>query len=586
MILHSLTRKYVLIFLLFFFIPTVLVTIGTVRTIDGMYEQEMGRIFNSMVTEAAERIDELYADADRVSRFFVFSDMMQDYIKQDRSYQYDVDTIAVISDYLVYDITANSFIESIMIVKDGDELISEGAVYESVSGSEPKMDDSDNRIHWTSGYAARSYYGKEDMIVQIGRGIPNRKSMTSTIGNLILQVKVSTLYQIIDRNMYPGFSSLMITDEEGVIKISRDPQLIGSSIGEAALTALTDRTGDDEVVTEADGYLMQRSPLSFSDSYVFATIDRDSLFHEVNKIKPLFFLDILLLVLFGLVLLLFFYLSVVRRIERLSHDMHAITEKSLAVPSRPAASDEIGMLQRDFTSMIKRIQEHIAIEWELKVSQQEAVLHALHSQIDPHFLYNTLDMIRWTARLENANETEEMIEHLSSIFRMNVDSSRLWVSIEDEKKYVESYVLLLRRRLKDRVSLEFSCEEDVSSCMIPKQMIQPLVENCIKHGLDDSIEHLTIRVRIASDADRILIEVRDDGVGYQPEAGDEGPGVTCRNITERLQILFGPDHSLHMSTEGSWTVASLTLERIDDMSSQELSVTIPGRSSDGESVDR
>ena len=162
--------------------------------------------------------------------------------------------------------------------------------------------------------------------------------------------------------------------------------------------------------------------------------------------------------------------------------------------------------------------EHNEREYERALTQKQSTLIALQSQINPHFLYNTLDSIRGQALMHNIPEIADMTESLSSIFRYSISRQSTMVPLRDELRNIQIYFSIQQYRFQNRFSMDVSCEDPSAlDCYLPKLTLQPLVENCIFHGLEllDRPGHIYVDITLTSN--RLLICVSDDGCGIPEE---------------------------------------------------------------------
>jgi two-component system sensor histidine kinase YesM len=213
--------------------------------------------------------------------------------------------------------------------------------------------------------------------------------------------------------------------------------------------------------------------------------------------------------------------------------------------------------------------------------EQRAKLLALQSQINPHFLYNTLDCIRGQAMLDNNREIAEMLEALSDFFRYSISHRDSMVTLQDELNSASNYMLIQRYRFNDRYGFEVHIlgeKNAVLNCYIPKLILQPIIENAILHGLESRSRGL-IRIRIDFSRDLLHITVSDDGEGMTEDQlltvltqinGDgsqpgnvSGAGIALPNINRRIRMLFGERYGIHVySTRGKGTDVEVIVPRI------------------------
>ena len=264
--------------------------------------------------------------------------------------------------------------------------------------------------------------------------------------------------------------------------------------------------------------------------------------------------------------------TVTRPIILLAHSAHEIAEGNLDAPIiRVTTRDEIGTLAEAFLRMQRNVKElihDVQDKHELEVraarlsqSLREAQLLGLQSQINPHFLFNTLNTISRTALFEGATETTDLIQSLAHVFRYMLQEPHTTVTLEDELNIVEEYVTLQRHRFHERLEFSLSCEIDARSVSIPALTIQPLVENAIRHGIEPSEEGGTVRVRCTLVDSHVVIEVADTGVGMDSVAAaldQTSERIGLRNVKTRLKLLHGDALRFDVeSTPGRGTMISI-----------------------------
>jgi LytS/YehU family sensor histidine kinase len=190
-----------------------------------------------------------------------------------------------------------------------------------------------------------------------------------------------------------------------------------------------------------------------------------------------------------------------------------------------------------------RWKEQQSLELSALASEQE--LSALKSQINPHFLFNTLNSINAMVS-RDAEETRRMIAQLGDLLRYVVDTSKIdFVFFNEELEFTKSYLALESKRLSDRLKIVYNIAPEVLSRKIPPLIIQPLVENAIKHGIEPSENGGTVFLQASIDNNKLMILVRDTGVSIKDKMKrDERNGVGLKNITARLRLLYSKEANL------------------------------------------
>jgi len=235
------------------------------------------------------------------------------------------------------------------------------------------------------------------------------------------------------------------------------------------------------------------------------------------------------------------------------------------------ASDEIGLLTNSFVSMCKRLKEYIDIVFISKLREKEAELRALQLQIHPHFLFNTLEVIRMKAVKNGEKELGKMIKILADIYRWNVKGKNSIVSLEEELAYAQSYTLLQEMRFQDRLLVQTDISSEVRQMGVPKLIIQPLIENAISHGFGRKAENCVIRLTAYRREDSVVIECADNGEGMEPELlnslqshlnedRDRLDHIGLKNVHSRISMLFGQPYGVTLrSVRGRGSTIVLTL---------------------------
>ena len=210
--------------------------------------------------------------------------------------------------------------------------------------------------------------------------------------------------------------------------------------------------------------------------------------------------------------------AISRPIRDLSEEMKTITLNEYSGSTLESREDEIGILQDSFNHMITRNKELIAQQYQAKLEKRNAQLRALQAQINPHFMYNTLQVIGGMALEKDAPEVYSVTLALSDILRYSLNFSKEMVCLEEEVEYLKSYVMIQNERFGGKVQLKLELEPDTRKCLIPKLILQPLAENSFEHGLLNNAGDwlLTVESHTTPEGD-LLICIKDNGIGFDSE---------------------------------------------------------------------
>lgn len=210
--------------------------------------------------------------------------------------------------------------------------------------------------------------------------------------------------------------------------------------------------------------------------------------------------------------------AISRPIRDLSEEMKTITLNEYSGSTLESREDEIGILLDSFNHMITRNKELIAQQYQAKLEKRNAQLRALQAQINPHFMYNTLQVIGGMALEKDAPEVYSVTLALSDILRYSLNFSKEMVCLEEEVEYLKSYVMIQNERFGGKVQLKLELEPDTRKCLIPKLILQPLAENSFEHGLLNKAGDwlLTVESHTTPEGD-LLICIKDNGIGFDSE---------------------------------------------------------------------
>ncbi len=234
--------------------------------------------------------------------------------------------------------------------------------------------------------------------------------------------------------------------------------------------------------------------------------------------------------------------------------------------SRGVWINEIEQLGRTFNRMASKIGHLTKDMYETQLQQAEAVkeskemeLHALQAQINPHFLFNTLETLKWMVIGDEKLEAAEAIENLGDLFRLGVSEGQSLVSLMDEIKYSQLYVDLQKLRFGDRLEVCWHIEPSLVEQRVVKLLLQPILENAIHYGMSDKVTNLKIAVKAIEDGGNIQIEIEDNGGGMKPERLEEvrklingtlnSEHIGLRNVNRRIQLQFGEGYGLELYSE-------------------------------------
>ncbi|GIO33355.1 MULTISPECIES: cache domain-containing sensor histidine kinase [Paenibacillus] len=229
----------------------------------------------------------------------------------------------------------------------------------------------------------------------------------------------------------------------------------------------------------------------------------------------------------------------------------------LATDQEPPAMDELGLLHRTFRLMVERINALITENYASRLLIKETEFKALQAQINPHFLYNTLESINWMAKINKQTRISQMVQALAFLLRNAVSLKEPVLSLAEELEMVRNYVTIQKFRFEDRLSFRLDVEDKELSRKIPKLTLQPLLENAVHYALEPSVDACTIAIYSRYEKDAFCLVVEDDGPGMAPDTLEllqkgelvaAGNGIGLLNIDERIRFAFGEPYGVEIDS--------------------------------------
>lgn len=302
-------------------------------------------------------------------------------------------------------------------------------------------------------------------------------------------------------------------------------------------------------------------------------------YDDINRSIVAVFQLILVILLAGLLLSLFvahiMMRYVVRDFELLLHKMEIFSQTELQLPESridySQRSDEIGKLHQSFDAMAERIQHLVNTNYRYQILNRDARLKALESQINPHFLYNTLETVNWRAKALKDDTISNIVQSLAALLRATLSNEKSLVPLNYELNLVNNYITIQKIRFEERLLFRFydsECTENLKNALVLPLTIQPLLENAIRYGMEEMTETCEISVYPYQRGDFLIIEVANQGSSFEENLlenlqngskSSHGFGIGLLNINQRIQMLFGDAYGLSFLNEEDKAIAIITL---------------------------
>ena len=424
----------------------------------------------------------------------------------------------------------------------------------------------------TSSHVQHIISGERPWVITLSRGIRDREGSGEKEGVFFIDLNYSAISELCDQSTVGTKGYAFILDARGNIVYHPQQQQLYNELQTENISLIMD-TEDDTVLT-GTGSNGKLYSISRSDKTGWTVVDCTNvreLLSKSRQAQSIYVLTAVILVIVALLFSRFMARSITLPIQKLRDSMKKVQEGDFSVSDVVVDSDnEIGSLTKSFDVMTHRIQELMEQNVHEQEEKRKSELKALQSQINPHFLYNTLDSIIWMAEGRKYEEVVLMTASLARLLRQSISNEDEVVPIANEVEYAKGYLTIQKMRYKDK--LEFQIDVDPSILHIPliKLVLQPIIENAIYHGLKyKESKGLLIIKGFMKDGNAVL-QVIDDGVGMSEETlahiydrhkvNYHSNGVGVYNVQKRLKLYYGEDYGItYESAEDKGTTATITI---------------------------
>ncbi|OMF36886.1 hypothetical protein BK133_08170 [Paenibacillus sp. FSL H8-0548] len=367
----------------------------------------------------------------------------------------------------------------------------------------------------------------------------------------------------LSKSLYHGNQNAhqFIMNDEGIVLAASDLQWIGKPMILLPMFSETDTANLHPenglaVLKNNRQYIVSDTVSDITGWHSVVIQDRSTLVLELKHIGSATFSIMAIVTIITIILSWVIARIITNPMKKLMLSMRALQMGDFTQRVHFSGNDEIGRLGHLYNTMVGRIKTLIDDVYASRLKQKEAELKALQSQINPHFLYNTLNMINWSAMQKGDHEISEMVVSLSQVFRLSLNSGNDLVELQHEIELVRNYLFLQKKRFTTRFDFEIDMEPSIQHFRMPKLLLQPLVENAIIHAIEPTGGNGHIHIRAYTENGCILLEVADNGLGM-PEAKVQllnlapaqepikslqinaaHSGMAISNIKERLALFY------------------------------------------------
>ena len=431
-----------------------------------------------------------------------------------------------------------------------------------------------DRYNLTSSHVQNVIKGERRWVITLSRGICNYTGTEAEDGVVFLDLNYSAISELCAQSSMGDKGYVFILDQNGNIVYHPQQQQLYNELQTENISLVMNAKSD--IVTVGKGDDEKIYALSHSDITgwtIVGCMNMSELLRNSRQTRSIYVLVAVGLIIVALLISSLIARNITLPIQKLRDSMKSVQKGNFDIEDIEVISDnEIGSLTRSFNVMTHRIRELMEQNVKEQEQKRKIELKALQSQINPHFLYNTMDMINWQALQGHTNEVSTAVQNLSRFYKLTLSRKKGISTIECEEEHVSIYITLQNMRYHDSIDFISDIPDELMEYQIPKLTLQPVVENAILHGiLEKESKSGTIVLTGWLEESDIVILISDDGVGISPEklqtilsgtgqSSSGGTNIAIYNTHRRLQILYGQKYGLsYTSIPGQGTEVQIRI---------------------------
>lgn len=568
----NLRTKLIIAILVSSIFPLLLLGFFSYKYISNIMQEEISTNELQRLASINDEFSYFLKDIEQMSFFFYKSEQVHSILKKDADRSAEEKHL----DYQKVDDLFNTVlgvkewdVNIYLIGLNGDRYFSNDYLPESYNNPQEnwgifrKANTAKGSMIWDTNYSFHPFNNLkyDDIALTAGRLIVD-PSTQERLGYIMVDVNKSELASLYEKKNHLKNEQFFMLDSNG--------NLIFSQTGRDQVGIQLDTEFPDQLFQGSSGYFNFKwednpSILAYhtADYSGFSSISITPL-HIIqdskNSIRKLTFNFAFIGIIVSAWLAYFLSRTITKPLYKLMSLMREVEKGHLDVRFDSKYFDDIGIFGRRFNNMLRELKLRILDNFEKQVRLKDSELKALRAQINPHFLYNTLDSVNWMARLKGANDISTIVVSLSDILRYSINSGDNLVTIKQDIKQLKKYLTIQEFRYRDTFTVHLHVDKQVENNLIPPLLLQPIVENAIIHGLENKVDKGNIYIEVKAHKDHIRFVIRDDGVGMdlktleminrdideQISMGEIGIGI--ENVRKRMYLYYGKQYEWHLSS--------------------------------------
>lgn len=386
------------------------------------------------------------------------------------------------------------------------------------------------------------------------RAIPN---FGTSNGLIQMQIREKSIFDIYKDSSFGKDSTIFIIDENGYVVSHPDKKKISTRIETSQIQKINQNSGS--FTTEIDGknYMIVYNAIASSKWTLIATIPMDYIQSNNKWLLNTNLIIIMISLIFVILISVWVSSKIASPLERVGKAMKQLEKGDFEVRLDYDSDNEMGKIYKRYNAMAVEIKNLMEVIRKEEKKKKEAYIKVLQAQIKPHFLYNTLFTIKCLASIKKQPQIEELLDSLIKLLMASISKGGEFVGVYEEIDYIKNFALIQKYRFEDKFKVIFDISSEIQDYIVPKLILQPIIENSIIHGMDGEISFIEVNIEGRVEGEDIVFRIRDNGKGIDADkinmmlqvsesnnkSGFNGMGI--KNVNERIKLYFGEQYGLY-----------------------------------------
>lgn len=417
-----------------------------------------------------------------------------------------------------------------------------------------------DHLFFSSPHTQNMFKGHYKWVVSMSKGITitsNNEKITSV---LLVDANFKTIEDLVQRVSLGKKGYVYILDREGKFVYHPQQQLLSSGLKEENLDQ-TSRYAYGSYVDYSNGEkrLLTIKTVEKIGWKIVGVSYMDEIVTTKKEISRFIFWLLIFVILILFFILAYISAKISRPIKILEKSMERVEQGDFSINLDIKGSQEVEQLSRRFNVMVAKVRQLMHQIIQEQEAKRKSELEVLQAQINPHFLYNTLNSVIRMVGIGKNEDVITTISSLSKLFRISLSRGKAIITVQEELEHIRHYLIIQKMRYKNKFEYEIEAQEETLSCKTLKLILQPIVENAIYHGIEVMADEGLIKISAKIVDGKILFQITDNGMGMNQDRietilsgqvkSDMGSGVGVKNVHERIRLYYGDEYGIHIESQ-------------------------------------